>query len=150
MHMETGKYSLSVVVPLYNEEGNVFELHRRIKEALEKSGHPYEIIFVDDGSKDKTRVEAEACKPMKLIVFRKNFDGFNAGDALLDLADFGLDLAEALGLGLVEVAAGSLGVVDQLALHDVSADGCGCRWSGGRVAGFWRGRFLRRLARRGG
>ena len=81
MHMETGKYSLSVVVPLYNEEGNVFELHRRIKEALEKSGHPYEIIFVDDGSKDKTRVEAEACKPMKLIVFRKNFGQTAAFDA---------------------------------------------------------------------
>ncbi|TXH06577.1 MAG: glycosyltransferase [Candidatus Moraniibacteriota bacterium] len=79
--METGKYSLSVVVPLYNEEGNVFELHRRIKEALEKSGHPYEIIFVDDGSKDKTRVEAEACKPMKLIVFRKNFGQTAAFDA---------------------------------------------------------------------
>ncbi|MFZ1627021.1 MAG: glycosyltransferase family 2 protein [Candidatus Moraniibacteriota bacterium] len=79
--METGKYSLSVVVPLYNEEGNVFELHRRIKEALEKSGHPYEIIFVDDGSKDKTRIEAETCVPVKLIVFRKNFGQTAAFDA---------------------------------------------------------------------
>lgn len=79
--METGKYSLSVVVPLYNEEGNVFELHRRIKEALEKTGHPYEIIFVDDGSKDKTRMEAETCTPVKLIVFRKNFGQTAAFDA---------------------------------------------------------------------
>ncbi len=79
--MEKGKYSLSVVVPLYNEEGNVFELHRRIKVALEKTGQPYEIIFVDDGSRDKTRAEAEACAPVKLIVFRKNFGQTAAFDA---------------------------------------------------------------------
>lgn len=79
--MEIGKYSLSVVVPLYNEEGNVLELHRRIKEALEQSGQPYEIIFVDDGSKDKTRAEAETCAPVKLVVFRKNFGQTAAFDA---------------------------------------------------------------------
>jgi len=79
--METGKYSLSAVVPLYNEEGNVLELHRRIKQALEQTGQPYEIIFVDDGSKDKTRVEAETCQPVKLIVFRKNFGQTAAFDA---------------------------------------------------------------------
>ncbi len=79
--METGKYSLSVVVPLYNEEGNVLELHRRIKAALEQSGHPYEIVFVDDGSRDKTQEEAVACHPVKLIVFRKNFGQTAAFDA---------------------------------------------------------------------
>lgn len=79
--MEIGKYSLSVVVPLYNEAGNVLELHRRIKAALELSGHPYEIIFIDDGSKDKTREEAETCTPLKLIVFRKNFGQTAAFDA---------------------------------------------------------------------
>ncbi len=79
--METGKYSLSVVVPLYNEEGNVVELHRRIKEALEQSGHPYEIIFVDDGSRDQTLAEAKSCSPVKLVVFRKNFGQTAAFDA---------------------------------------------------------------------
>lgn len=79
--METGKYSLSVVVPLYNEEGNVLELHRRIKAALEHSGHPYEIVFVDDGSRDKTCEEAMVCHPVKLIVFRKNFGQTAAFDA---------------------------------------------------------------------
>jgi len=79
--METGKYSLSVVVPLYNEEGNVLELHRRIKAALEQSGHPYEIVFVDDGSRDKTCEEAMVCHPVKLIVFRKNFGQTAAFDA---------------------------------------------------------------------
>ena len=46
------KIELSVVIPLYNEEGNVIEMHRRIKEACEKLGKSYEIIFVNDGSKD--------------------------------------------------------------------------------------------------
>ncbi len=79
--METVKCSLSVVVPLYNEEGNVLELHRRIKAALQKMGNPYEIIFVDDGSRDKTLVEAKQCTPVKLIVFRKNFGQTAAFDA---------------------------------------------------------------------
>ncbi|MFA9261890.1 MAG: glycosyltransferase family 2 protein [Undibacterium sp.] len=79
--METEKYSLSVVVPLYNEEGNVLELHRRIKEALLATGRSYEIIFVDDGSRDKTKEEAKTCAPVKLIVFRKNFGQTAAFDA---------------------------------------------------------------------
>ena len=45
---------LSIIVPLYNEEGNVEVLHQKILEALQKIGRPFEIIFIDDGSKDKT------------------------------------------------------------------------------------------------
>ena len=44
--------AISVVVPLYNEEGNVAELQRQIESALE--GRDYEIVFVDDGSSDDT------------------------------------------------------------------------------------------------
>jgi glycosyltransferase involved in cell wall biosynthesis len=72
---------LSVVVPLYNEEGNVKELHRRIKEACVKLGHQYEIIFVDDGSKDGTVKDCEGLSPLKLIKFRKNFGQTAAFDA---------------------------------------------------------------------
>lgn len=79
--MEIGRHSLSVVVPLYNEAGNVLELHRRIKEALEGIGNPYEIIFVDDGSRDQTQSEAATCVPVKLIVFRRNFGQTAAFDA---------------------------------------------------------------------
>lgn len=75
------KKSLSVVVPLYNEEGNVKELHRRIKEACEKLGHEYEIIFVDDGSKDGTVADCQGLVPLKLIKFRKNFGQTAAFDA---------------------------------------------------------------------
>ena len=43
---------ISVVVPLYNEQENVPELHRRLVQALDFLGEPYEIVFVDDGSRD--------------------------------------------------------------------------------------------------
>lgn len=72
---------LSVVVPLYNEEGNVAELHRRIYEAVVKIGRPFEIIFVDDGSSDKTLEEARGLSPLKLIELRKNFGQTAAFDA---------------------------------------------------------------------
>ena len=72
---------LSVVVPLFNEEGNVKELHRRIAESLQKIGKPFEIVFVDDGSRDKTLAMCQGLTPLKLIVFRKNFGQTAAFDA---------------------------------------------------------------------
>ncbi len=78
--MREGLY-LSVVVPLYNEEGNVRELHRKIREAVEKIGRPFEIIFVDDGSTDGTREAAQELTPLKLVAFRKNFGQTAAFDA---------------------------------------------------------------------
>ena len=47
-------YRVSIVVPVFNEEGNVAELHREIKEVCVQNQYEYEIIFVNDGSKDKT------------------------------------------------------------------------------------------------
>lgn len=75
------KKDLSVVIPLYNEEGNVIEMHRRIKEACEELGKSYEIIFVNDGSKDKTAEECHGLSPLRLINFRKNFGQTAAFDA---------------------------------------------------------------------
>lgn len=46
--------SISIVVPVYNEEGNLAELHRRLSSVLVGFGLPFELIFVDDGSKDDT------------------------------------------------------------------------------------------------
>jgi glycosyltransferase involved in cell wall biosynthesis len=45
---------ISVVVPLFNEEATLDELHRRLTSILKTIGHSYEIIFVDDGSSDGT------------------------------------------------------------------------------------------------
>ncbi len=46
--------SVSVVVPCYNEEGNLPELHRRLSAVLASLALPYEILIVDDGSTDGT------------------------------------------------------------------------------------------------
>ncbi|GAB4484258.1 MAG: glycosyltransferase family 2 protein [Thermodesulfovibrionales bacterium] len=46
--------TISVVVPLYNEEENVRELHSRLTDALAQISGGYEIIYVDDGSSDRT------------------------------------------------------------------------------------------------
>jgi glycosyltransferase involved in cell wall biosynthesis len=79
--MQENQPYLSVIVPLKNEEGNVRELHRRILEAVQKIGRPFEIIFVDDGSKDGTLSATTGLSPLKLIVFRKNFGQTAAFDA---------------------------------------------------------------------
>jgi dolichol-phosphate mannosyltransferase len=46
--------TLSVVAPLYNEHENVHEFHRRTSAALASIGLDYEILLVDDGSRDAT------------------------------------------------------------------------------------------------
>ncbi|KKQ53524.1 MAG: Glycosyl transferase GT2 family [Parcubacteria group bacterium GW2011_GWD2_38_11] len=79
--MDDQKPLISVVVPLYNEEGNVKELHRRILEACQKLEKSFEIIFIDDGSKDGTVKDCEGLSPLTLIKFRKNFGQTAAFDA---------------------------------------------------------------------
>ena len=43
---------LSAVVPVFNEEDGIPELHRRLKAALDSAGMPYEMVLVNDGSRD--------------------------------------------------------------------------------------------------
>lgn len=51
---------LSVVVPLYNEEKNIEELYSRLTDVLKKTGKSYEMIFVNDGSRDNTYSKMKA------------------------------------------------------------------------------------------
>jgi glycosyltransferase involved in cell wall biosynthesis len=68
---------LSVVVPLYNEEESLRPLYRAITNAVAPLGISYEIVFVDDGSRDATvqvadeiaRSDARVC----LVKFRRNY-----------------------------------------------------------------------------
>ena len=46
--------NLSIVIPTHNEEQNISILYKELKQVLEKLKKSYEIIFVDDGSKDNT------------------------------------------------------------------------------------------------
>jgi glycosyltransferase involved in cell wall biosynthesis len=50
---------LSIVIPAYNEEGNINYLSREIRETLSGTGKEFEVIFVDDGSRDNTFGEIE-------------------------------------------------------------------------------------------
>jgi dolichol-phosphate mannosyltransferase len=51
---------LSIVVPAFNEAGHVREHLRRITAVVESLGRPFEVILVDDGSRDATAAEADA------------------------------------------------------------------------------------------
>ena len=68
---------LSVIVPLYNEEESVGPMYRAIVDALEPLGRSYEILFVDDGSRDgtygKTKELAERDARLRVIHFRGNY-----------------------------------------------------------------------------
>lgn len=64
---------ISVVVPFYNERGNVRELHERILRVLRATGEKFEIIFVDDGSRDGTFEEMAKLKPLHAIRLSRNF-----------------------------------------------------------------------------
>ena len=81
MNEASQKIGLSVVVPLYNEEGNVRELHQKIVEACQALGKSFEIVFIDDGSTDKTNEICQSLKPLKLITQRKWFGQTAAMDA---------------------------------------------------------------------
>ena len=67
---------LSVIVPLYNEEESVGPLHSAIVGALDPLGLVYEMLFVDDGSRDGTFLAAkqlaERDPRLRVIRFRKN------------------------------------------------------------------------------
>jgi glycosyltransferase involved in cell wall biosynthesis len=69
--------TLSVVIPVYNEEENVQLLHESLRKALDPLGQEYEILFVDDGSTDGTLaiLEEIQAKDDRVVVLslRRNF-----------------------------------------------------------------------------
>jgi glycosyltransferase involved in cell wall biosynthesis len=68
---------LSVIVPFYNESENIVRMHQAIVRAIEPLGVSFEMVFVDDGSKDNTlalAVElARADARVRVVKFRRNF-----------------------------------------------------------------------------
>jgi glycosyltransferase involved in cell wall biosynthesis len=68
--------TLSIVVPIYNEEDSLAELLRAIEQAMAPLGVTYEILFVDDGSTDgtleKSRSLAQANDRLRIFSFRRN------------------------------------------------------------------------------
>ncbi|TDQ29263.1 glycosyltransferase family 2 protein [Zeaxanthinibacter enoshimensis] len=78
---------LSVVVPLYNEEENVVLLTSKIHEAL--AGYTYQIVYVDDFSRDNTKkvVNAMADPLVHLVALKKNYGQSLALAAGIDYAE---------------------------------------------------------------
>lgn len=84
--MSNPKYS--IIAPVYNEHESLPELHRRMVEVMEKTGEPWELVLVDDGSSDgSTEVIREMAKQdprIRAVIFARNFGHQIAVTAGLD------------------------------------------------------------------
>lgn len=82
--------SLSIVVPVYNEEDNVAESYAELTSVLRAFGREYEVLFIDDGSRDATLERllkaTEGDVRVRVIEFRRNFGQTAAMAAGLDFA----------------------------------------------------------------
>lgn len=107
--------SFSVVIPIYNEVENINLLYEQLNESLPQLGREYEIVFVDDGSRDgslKLLRDLASCDTrVRVVTFRRNYGqtaamqaGLQAarndviitmdGDLQNDPADIGMMLAK--------------------------------------------------------
>lgn len=81
---------ISVIIPIFNEEGNIRLLHERLCGVLEKLTGSFELIFVNDGSKDSSmaliKLLASSDRRVKYINFSRNFGHQIAVSAGLDAA----------------------------------------------------------------
>ena len=68
---------ISVVIPLHNEEESLRELHQQLKATLGRMSQRYELVFVDDGSTDKSfqvlRDLKRVDRHIKVVRFRRNY-----------------------------------------------------------------------------
>ena len=68
---------VSVVVPIYNERDNLVPLHTALTWSLRSLGRSYEIVLVDDGSRDGSRdllrTLAAGDPHLRLVLFRRNY-----------------------------------------------------------------------------
>jgi len=88
--MTTDQPILSVVAPCFNEEGVLHELYRRISGVLDSSGESWELVLVNDGSRDRTpeimrELHAQDAR-VKVVDFARNFGHQIAVTAGMDYA----------------------------------------------------------------
>lgn len=81
---------ISIVTPVYNEEDNVVFFHEEITKVMKTTGMDYELIYVNDGSKDRTdeliRELAEKDSHVRAITFARNFGHQTAITCGMDFA----------------------------------------------------------------
>jgi len=71
------KITYSIIAPIYNELENLPELYRRVKEVMNSTGEPWELLLVDDGSTDGSTESicelAREDKRVRPVIFARNF-----------------------------------------------------------------------------
>ena len=82
---------LSLIIPVYNEEENLPLLYDAIQQVMMPIGKPWEVIFIDDGSRDKSLIALETLvkqdpEHVRVVVFRRNFGQTAAITAGVDYA----------------------------------------------------------------
>ena len=81
---------LSIVVPIYNERENIRRLYEALQCVLPRMGETYEVILVNDGSRDGSKEEldrlARLDPAVKVVHFRRNFGQTAAMSAGIDMA----------------------------------------------------------------
>ena len=81
---------ISIVTPVYNEEDNVVFFHEEITKVMKTTGMDYELIYVNDGSRDRTdeliRELAEKDSHVRAITFARNFGHQTAITCGMDFA----------------------------------------------------------------
>ncbi|MBL4864993.1 MAG: glycosyltransferase family 2 protein [Pseudomonadales bacterium] len=88
---EIDVHTLSVVVPMYNEEDNVRPMTEAIQNALSNYPHPWELIYVDDGSSDRTLMRLKEISDtygehVRIVELQRNFGQTAAMQAGIDTA----------------------------------------------------------------
>jgi len=82
--------TLTILIPIFNEEGNLSLLYEKLVTALKKAGRPYEILFIDDGSSDgslEILLDLREKNPnIKVISFSRNFGQTAALSAGIDFS----------------------------------------------------------------
>lgn len=83
--------TVSIVLPAFNEHGNIPVIANKLEEVLTNTGYNYEIIFVNDGSKDSTQEVLESItasnNKIHFIELSRNFGHQNALKAGMDMAN---------------------------------------------------------------
>ena len=87
---EPRRIRFSIVVPVFNEEGSTATLYVTLTQVMRALGEPYEIVFIDDGSTDRSPAilgdiqEADSC--VRVVTLRRNFGQTPALKAGFDAA----------------------------------------------------------------
>jgi polyisoprenyl-phosphate glycosyltransferase len=92
----------SIVAPIYNEEGNIDALYKRICEVMDATGESWELVTVNDGSRDQSLPLLEALSAsdsrVKIVSFARNFGHqtavtaglhYTSGDAVVIIDEIG-------------------------------------------------------------